>query len=359
MTAMQLRTVVPLVVASAIAGCSPAAPAPRASPSTIDVRPIGGANVAESGAPAPIATCTIEGDGEPEDRIMFHTEEDLLVFGARGDALPLVRIEGRGRNTLHGRWTDLASEDSDGRAHLLLEQAGSYRISGFAQLHATRFRLRRRTSVVGDHLWLEPDFIVRVAGARGARARVVAAIPFHAPREVSAEIPCADLAYDGNKERVTEPPLRDDGHIGRIELYDAPGGERVFEGDTGLVFVQIDEERDGFLRVRGSRHGVSIAGWMPRALVSHAPQGSGGPSGGRSFHGSHQRGLPARVLRTTPLYAERAGVRVVIGEIDRGTEVRILGTIESGSAIIEISGVEVRPVEEVTLRIAGADLERN
>jgi hypothetical protein len=69
-----------LIVMSAIGGCARAAPAPRASASSIDVRPIASSNVADAGPPATVATCTFEGDGEPEDRIMFHTEEDLLVF---------------------------------------------------------------------------------------------------------------------------------------------------------------------------------------------------------------------------------------------------------------------------------------
>ena len=59
---------------------------------------------------------TAEGAGEPQDRLFFHAEEDLLLFAARADAEPVIRIEGCGRSALHGRWSELTAADGDGRA---------------------------------------------------------------------------------------------------------------------------------------------------------------------------------------------------------------------------------------------------
>lgn len=335
-------------------GCTPR----TERPVTIETRPVpsGGALVATPQPPLP--ACVVEGDGEPEDRLMFHREEDLVVFGARGDAEPLVRVEGRARYTLHGRWTELSAADGDGRARLTLESPGAVRITGFSLLHATRFRLRRRSTVVEGHVWLEPDFIVRVAGVNGARARVVAEVPLEARKELALEVGCSDLAYNDWRERVSDPTLHDPGaHVGQVTLYDAPGGSLAFEGGSLLFFVAVDEERDGFARIRGERHGIRIEGWTPLALVSHAPQGSGDPGGSRSASRRGSKGKAARITRTTALLAERAGVRTPIGELARGAEVRVLPGGPKGSVAVELATVDVRPTDGVTLLVDETDLE--
>ena len=336
-------------------GCAPRAEHAAIRPATLDV-PSAPSGRALGAAPQP--TCAIEGDGEPEDRLMFHREEDLLVFGARDDADPLLRIEGRARYTLHGRWTELSTEDGDGRARLTLESPGTLRIAGFSPMHASRFRLRRRSVVVQEHVWLEPDFVVRVAGVRGARARVVATVPLGAPKELALEVGCGDLAYDDRSERVSDPALDEEGaHVGRVALFDAPGGSLAFEGGPLLFFVAVDEERDGFARIRAERYGIRIAGWTPLALVSRAPQGSGGPSGSRSYRRPPSKGQPARVTRTTVLLAQRAGVRVAIGELARGAEVRVLGGGPEGRVAVELATVDVRSVPGVALLVDKGDVE--
>lgn len=325
----------------------------------IEVGPVAAASaLAVAGDAAPPPTCAIEGAGEPEDRLFFHAEEDLVLFGARADAAPLVRIEGRGRYTLHGRWTDLGAPEGDGRAHLVLERAGAFRLGGFSLLSATRFRLHRRTALVPDHVWLEPDYLVQVGGADGARAKAVARLPFDAPKERALEIPCADLAYDDQRERARDPDAKTArAHLDHVALYDQPGGTLVFEAGQQLFFVVIDETRDGFLRVHGERHGVRIAGWTPQALVSQSPQGSGEPGGSRSGRGGKTTGKAARVMRATALLAERGGVEVTIGQLEPGTEVRILRSGTGLHVPVELAAAEVRAVTGVTLQIAESDLE--
>jgi hypothetical protein len=344
-----------LALALALA-CTPRAERADVRPAAIDVRPAPSGSALVAAPPSP--RCVLEGDGEPEDRLMFHKEEDLVVFGARGDVDPLVRIEGRGRYTLHGRWTELSAEDGDGRARLTLESPGTVRITGFSLLHATRFRLRRRSVVVEGHVWLEPDFVVRVAGVRGGRARVVAAVPLDAPRELSLEVGCSDLAYDDRRERVSDPPKDEEvAHVGQLALYDAPGGRLAFEGGSSLFFVAVDEEREGFARIRGERYGIRIAGWTPLALVSHAPQGSGSPGGSRSSQGHGSKGRAARITRTTLLLAERAGARTPIGELAPGAEVRVVRSGPTGTVAVELATVDVRPADGVALLVDEAAVE--
>ena len=326
---------------------------------TPPVAPVDARPVPSSGVPAstPEPGCTVEGEGEPLDKLLFPEEEALVLFGNRGDAQPLVRIEDRGRYTLFGHWSELSPPDGDGRARLVLERAGSFRLEGFSSLHATRFRLRRRTAIVPDHVWLEPDFLVRPAGASGAGVRVVASVPLGETKNFTVDVACTDLAYDDRKERVRDPEL--DGaraHISDVTLHDAPGGPPVFEGGTSLFFVVVLEERDGFARVRGERNGILIDGWLPGALVSRAPQGSGDPGGGRSGRRTVTKGTPAKVARKTALLAERGGVRVGIGELEGGTQVRILRPATDGKLAIELDASEVRAVTGVTLEIAEADL---
>ncbi len=342
------------------AGCAPAPDRPTPRPPTVDVGPV--PSIAPTppaiAAPAPAPTCAIEGSGEPEDRLFFHAEEDFLLFGARADAEPLVRIEGRGRYTLHGRWTELGEPDGDGRARLALEQAGFFRLTGFSRLAATRFRLRRRTALVPDHVWLEPDYLVQVSAADGTRAKALARLPFDAPRERALDVPCADLAYDDQRERVPDPDtMTARAHIDHVVLHDKPGGAVVFEAGQQLFFVVIDETQDGFARIHGERHGVRIAGWTPRALVSQTPQGSGSPGGSRSAHGSGTRGKAARITRATALFAERGGKEVAIGQLEAGTEVRILSPGTGPHLPVELAAPEVRAAAGVTLRIAEGDLE--
>ena len=185
---------------------------------------------------------------------MFHVQEELFLFGARGDTEPLVRIEGRGRHTLRGRWSELATEGGDGRAHLVLEEPGTYRVAGFSALGATRFRLRRRSAVVEGHVWLEADSLVRVTGAHGLRVRAACTGPFESPKELALEVACSDLAYDGRTERVTEPSdAKADAHVERLELRSAPGGPLVFHANSGLFFVHVDEYREDFAHIRGER----------------------------------------------------------------------------------------------------------
>lgn len=306
---------------------------------------------------APSPSCVVAGDGEPEDRLLFHEEPELVIFGGRADQHPLLRIEGRGRYTLHGRWSELPEATGDGRARLALSRDGAFRVEGYAQLSATRFRLRRRSPVVDGHVWLEPDFVVRLLGMAGARARVTAPVPFEAPRELALEVGCEDLAYDDRRERVLDPHEREaEAHVDRLVLHAAPGGAVVFEAASHLFFVAVDEESGGFLRIHGERYGVRIAGWTPRALVSHEPQGSGGPSGSRRAHGSSSKGKPSRVLRATPLLAERAAVRATVGELAAGAVVRVLGVPTEGRVAVELASGEVRPVAGVTLQVEAADL---
>jgi hypothetical protein len=339
---------------TAFLGCSPRPDRASASPAAIDVSSV------PSSAPMAVASappaCEIEGDGEPEDRVMFHAEEALVVFGARGDTEPLVRIDGRGRYTLHGRWTELATEGGDGRARLVLERRGSYRVAGFSSLGATRFRLRRRSAVVENHVWLEPDSLVRVTGAHGLRIRAIGTIPFESRTELGLEVACNDLAYDGLTERAAEPAGPGaDAHVERLELHDAPRGRLVYQAHSGLFFVRVDDAREGFAHIRGERYGVRIEGWTPRALVSYAPQGSGDPGGSRSSRVSGKKGKLARVGRSTALIAERGGARVVIGAVEPGTELRILASLPDHTAVIEL-GDELRAVDGVTLRIVETDL---
>ena len=339
-------------------GC--ASPVHRAPPPprAVDVRPVPSAT-AQVAAPAaaPAETCIIEGAGEPEDRLFFHVEEDLLLFGARADAEPLVRIDGRGRYTLHGRWSDLGAPDGDGRARLVLEQAGAFRLAGFSLLAATRFRLHRRTALVPDHVWLEPDYLVQVSGADGARAKAIARLPFDVPKERALDLPCAELAYDDQRERVRDPDTKTArAHLDHVALYDKPGGTLVFEAGQQLFFVVIDETRDGYLRIHGERHGVRIAGWTPQALVSQTPQGSGDPGGSRSGRGSKSKGKPARITRATTLFAERGGSEVAIGQLEPGLEVRILRAATGPHVAVELAAPEVRAAAGVTLQIAEGDL---
>ncbi len=356
------HAIAPLALAFAVTravGCAPPAERAAPRPPVVDVRPVpasgSGAAVAAAAAPP---SCTIEGAGEPEDRLFFHAEEDLVLFAARADAEPAIRIEGRGRYTLHGRWTELAAADGDGRARLVLEQPGAFRLAGFSLLRATRFRLRRRTVLVPDHVWLEPDYLVQVGGAVGARVEAVAQLPFDAPRERALDIPCADLAYDDQRERVRDLDTKDArAHVDRLALHDRPGGPLAFEAGQQLFFVVIDEARDGFLRIHGERHGVRIAGWTPAALVSQDPQGSGDPGGSRSRRASKAKGKAARVTRPTTLYAERGGTEVAIGQLEPGAEVRVLRSGTGGRVAVELAGPEVRAVAGVTLQVADADVE--
>jgi hypothetical protein len=348
---------VPLVLALVVvAGCTPPAERAAVRPPVVDVWPVPAARAVDAGEAA--AACVLEGDGEPLDRLFFHEEEPLLLFGARGDAEALVRIDGRGRYTLHGRWSDLSGDGEDGRARLVLERAGSFRLAGFSLLHATRFRLRRRTALVADHVWLEPDYLVSVTAADGPRAKAIARLPFDAPKERALEVPCADLAYDDLRERVRDPELEGArAHVDRLALHDVPGGALVFAGGKQLFFVVVDEERDGFARIRGERHGIRFAGWTPSALVSRDPQGAGDPGGSRSGHGSRTKGKPARVTRTTALHAERGGTEVVLGQLEVGTEVRVLESGTGPRVAVELAAEEVRALPGVSLRIAESDLE--
>jgi hypothetical protein len=336
-----------------LVGCSPRPERAGATPPGIDVSTVpSGPSAAASAPPA----CEIEGDGEPEDNVMFHVQEDLVVFGAREDAEPLVRIDGRGRHTLHGRWTELAAEGGDGRARLALDRPGSYRIAGFSSLGATRFRLRRRSPVVANHVWFEADSVVRVTGARGSSVRAIGVVPFESPKELGLEVACNDLAYDGKTERVPEPSSPTaDAHVERLELHSAPRGPLVFQASSGLFFVHVDEYREGSAHIRGERYGLRIEGWTSQALVSHEPQGSGDPGGSRSSKGSRRKGTPAQVTRATALIAERGLARVVIGTAAQGAELRILASSPDHTAAIEL-GDELRAVDGVTLRIVEADL---
>ena len=355
-----MRRVLPVVVLALALGCG--APVERVAPRppVVDVRPVSGPTSAGAlePAPQPAPACTIEGDGEPEDRLFFHVEEDLLLFGARADVEALVRIESRGRYTLHGRWSDLAAPEGDGRARLVLERPGSFRLAGFSLLRATRFRVRRRTALVPDHVWLEPDYLVSVTGAEGPRVQAVARLPFDAPKERALELPCADLAYDDQHERALDPDQEAArAHVGRVALHDAPGGSVVFEAGPLLVFVVVEEERAGFAKIRGARHGIRIAGWTPSALVSRAPQGSGGPGGSRSGRGSTVKGQPARVIHATTLYAERGSVAAAIGQLEAGAELRVLQSGAGPRVIVELAAAEVRALPGVSLKIAESDLE--
>ena len=62
------------------------------------------------------------------------------------------------------------------------------------------------------------------------------------------------------------------------------------------------------------------------------------------------------MARKTALLAERGGVRVGIGELEGGTQVRILRPATDGKLAIELDASEVRAVTGVTLEIAEADL---
>lgn len=302
--------------------------------------------------------CVLEGDGEPEDQLLFHQEPELLLYGDRADPRPLLRVEGRERYTLHGRWSELPAATGDGRARLALSRVGAFRIEGYAELSVTRFRLRRLSPVVEGHVWLEPDFVVRLVGMAGGRARVTAGVPFESPRELALEVRCEDLAYDNKRERPQDAHEDDArSHVERLQLHAAPNGPVVFDAASHLFFVAVDEERAGFLKIHGERYGVRIAGWTPRALVSHEPRGSGGPSGSRHGRRSGSKGKAARVLRRTPLLAVREAVRVKVGEIDAGGAVRVLGpTGSAGSVAVELVSGDVRPVDGVTLQVDAADL---
>ena len=89
--------------------------------------------------------------------------------------------------------------------------------------------------------------------------------------------------------------------------------------------------------------------------MGHEPRGSGSPGGSHSSKGSSRKGTPARVTRATSLIAERGLVRVVIGTVLPGTELRILASAPDHTATVEI-GKDLRAVEGVTLRILEADL---
>lgn len=313
-------------------------------------------------APAPKqerpSSCVLEGDGEPLDRLLFHKEPELVIFGGRADSRPLLRVEGSGRYTLRGRWSELPEATGDGRARLELTRVGAFRVEGYAELAATRFRLRRRSPVVEGHVWLEADFLVRLVGLAGARVQVMAPVPFAAPRELSLQVACEDLAYDDRRERAPHAPDPEArAHVDRLQLHAAPAGQVVFAADSRLFFVAVEEERAGFARIRGERYGVQVAGWTPLALVSHTPQGSGGPGGSRHGHGSSSKGKVVRVLHATPLVAERGSAHVVVGEVAAGAAVRVLGApSDDGWVSVELVNDEVRAVADVTLRIRAAEL---
>ena len=315
-----MRHAVLLATLPVLLDCASATGRPAPGPTVIGVRPVATAAPAPTTV-TPVAKCSIEGAGEPIDRLFFHTEEELVLFGARADAEPLVRIEGNGRYTLHGQWTELGAPDGDGRARLVLERAGVFRLSGFSLLRATRFRLRRRTALVPDHVWLEPDYLLQVGAASGDRARAVARLPFDAPKELPLEVPCSDLAYDDQRELVRDPETKAArAHVDRVALHGEPGGPLVFEAGP-------------------------------------LPQGAGAPGGGRSAHGTKAKGKAARVTRATSLIAERAGHASTIGQLEAGAAVRILGAGTGGHVPIALEAAEVRAVQDVTLRIAEADLE--
>jgi hypothetical protein len=119
----------------------------------------------------------------------------------------------------------------------------------------------------------------------------------------------------------------------------------------------VDEERAGFARIHGERYGIRIAGWTPAALVSRDPQGSGTPGGSRSSRATTSKGKAGRVTRTAPLLAERAGQRVVIGEVERGTRVSVLRSGTEGMVTVELAAPEVRAVPGVVLLLAESDVE--
>lgn len=340
------------VVASAVA-CAPAPVPPQASMTTTPTP-------APSSVAAPDAEsepCIIEGSGEPLDTIIFHTPPDLALSATRGGP-PLLRTQGDFRHKLHGRWTDFGAPGGDGRAHLDLEKQGVYRISGFADVAAVRFRLKNEVAVVADHVFLEADALVRVTGVERAQATVAGDVPFDSPHELATRIGCRDLGYEAVTSKYVDALEGARAHVGKVRLLDAPGGSTRFEADVGLLYVRVLEERDGFSRIEGARHRVRMVGWTPSELVDHAPRGSGYGSGSRSYGMSRPKGRAARVSRATPLLARAAAAPdgpVTMGQLAADAGVVVLAE-DAELATISLADGAVTTVGNVVLQVRLADL---
>ena len=315
--------------------------------------------VASTRAPvveAPPPSCAIEGDGEPLDSLFFHRAPELTISATRGGPA-LVRTQGEARYALRGRWTELAPPGGDGRAHLELSKPAVFRISGYADLAAVRFRLRREAAVVPEHVFLQVDSLVRVVGAEERDVSVVYEGPFETPKELSARVHCEDLGYEAVTGKYVDVPEGATDSVSQVRLYDAPHGALRFEGDVGLIFVRTLEERDGFARIDGARHRVHITGWTPRELVDHTPRGSGYGAGGRSASTSHGRGRVGRITHATPLLARLSGnAPRPLGELSAGASVIVFGdpgelvTIALDDVIAMDGAVLLARAEDIEIR---------
>jgi hypothetical protein len=329
-----------------LGACNPAPAAAPAAPMTP------AASAGAAGAPRSEEACVLEGDGEPLDEILYHEPPPLTVSATRTGA-PLVVTQGQARYELHGRWTDIGS---DGRARVELTRPGTLRLTGYADLAAVRFRLRKEAVVVPGHVFLQKNALVRVVSASSGQADVVSERRFEPPRTLASRLRCSDLGYEPIDRAYDEPNDDATASVATVRLFDRPGGELRFEANVGLMFVRELEQRDGFVRIEGQRYRVRIAGWTPRELVDHEPRGSGFAGGSRHGSSSHRRGREARVANPTPL-SVRAGAAppAEIGELEAGAKVTVTG---EGAELVAIDLADIAATDGGTLLVRASDLDR-
>lgn len=305
---------------------------------------------AGGGAPArPTVACVIEGAGEPSD--LYSRDVPPLTIAATRSGPPLIATQGKAREELEARWSELAQ---DGRAHVVFTRPGNLRVSGYADLASVQFRLRNETPVVPGHVFLQKDTIVHVTNTIAATADVLANIQFDAPTSLKTQVNCNELAYDAITKPYGEPNDDPSGNIDVIKLYDQPNGKVVFEGKVGLMFIHEHETKDGFVRIEGARYRVRIDGYTPVALVDHEHRGSG--YAGSSRHGGSRGrlGRAAHTTKTTPLLV-RVGsdAPIPIGELPAGAPVKVFA--EGTLATIDLA--DFVPVDGAVMLVNGADLD--
>jgi hypothetical protein len=298
--------------------------------------------------------CAIEGDGEPVDTILFH-QMPALTLSATRQGPPLLRTQGDARHHLPGRWSEITPHD--GRARLELTRSSAFRITGYSDLSAVRFRLRRDVAVVPDHVFLQAEALVRIVGGKEHEIDISSDVPFSAPKELRARVKCEDLGYERVRSKYEDAPQDAVASITELSLFDAPRGRVVFEGNVGLMWVIEHERRDDFVWIEGARHRVRLTGWVPRAQVDRTPRGGGSGAGGRSFSSRRGSGKKGRIARETPLFARRPGeAPAIMGELLAGSSV-LVGTEASSLVVVEIDGGEIVAEDGAEMIVRASDVE--
>jgi hypothetical protein len=194
-----------------------------------------------------------------------------------------------------------------GAAPYVVDVRQPFVFRGYAAAPLAPGVMARALSLHDGVLALEPDAVVQIVEAQGAR--VVVDLIFDDVMSYRTTIACADVRLSAPWKEKLDLAIRFRPSGARLHVTRQPGDSSPLEfvvRDRQRVEVYVDEQREAYLRVHVPFRYATIEGWVPAAEVEHVPRKEWRVSPSHGYvsedPAAPRRSHPARLAKGASIY---------------------------------------------------------